>query len=208
MTAIQPPHSPTFDHFLAQLHATGREKGDGFDHTHFDGLRPDERPEVERLLHEALAAGDSTAVNGLLLFDGAAAVRVLDETLRRLPPGDGTATTIAGRLWAATHDPRYQRALADGLTNDAPATRRLALNYLVETPPAPALIPFLRERLDHEREGANRALLGELLLFWSGAIPALAESYRLHGSLLDTLEDGNPWSRRRAIGELDRLIAR
>lgn len=65
--------TPTFDRFLAQLRTTGRQKLDGFDRGHFDGLSAPERDEARRLLVAALHARDTTAATGLVLLDGAGA---------------------------------------------------------------------------------------------------------------------------------------
>jgi hypothetical protein len=75
--------SDRFDGFLKQLNAQGREKGEGFDPSHFEGLSPDERLEAARLLREALLEGDNTAAHGLVLLDPQVARPILDEALQK-----------------------------------------------------------------------------------------------------------------------------
>ncbi|HEY0778274.1 MAG TPA: hypothetical protein VGD56_09935 [Gemmatirosa sp.] len=199
--------SATFTRFLAQLRAQGREKADGFDRSHFDGLAPDERPEVARLLEDALARGDNTAVGGLLLLDPSDAPTVLRDALARLPFENTARVTIAGALLARSDDPALQRELVRYLSHPVGPTRRLALNYLTRSAPNRALAPALQQYVHDEAEGDNRALGAELALYWSGAISRLDDSYRQYGSLLNALEEGNVFARRRALGDFDRAVA-
>lgn len=199
--------SATFERFVRQLNAQGRDKADGFDRGDFDGLAPEERPEVARLLEEALARGDSTAVGGLLLFDPQGAPATLRAALRRLPPQNAARTTIAGTLLSLAPDSHLQQELVRALHHPSATMRRLALNYLSQSAPNRALVPALRAYVHEELDTANRALGAEILLYWSGTIPNLGESYRRYGTTLDALEQTDDKSRRLGLSELDRLLA-
>src|ERR671924_551428 len=100
--------SATFDRFLKQLYAQGSEKAGGFDASHFEGMTSDERLEAARLLREALFAGDSTAIRGLVLLDKQSARPTLEDALQKLSGDPSACLILAEELWKLTNESRYQ----------------------------------------------------------------------------------------------------
>lgn len=62
-----------FAKFMKQFQTQGRDYGDGYDRSHFQGLTQDEEAEVIRLLSDAAKRGDAVAIDGLATFGTACA---------------------------------------------------------------------------------------------------------------------------------------
>jgi len=108
----------TFERFLHQYNAQGREKRDGYSAADFDSLTPDEQARAESLLVEAAERWDTTAFQGLSLLGTEQAVETLARIHVSLPFPSLAHLRASEALWNVTDDEKYQREIAKDLDTD------------------------------------------------------------------------------------------
>jgi hypothetical protein len=192
----------TFDRFLKQLHATGSEKGDGFDPSHFDGLSPDERPEVARLLREALLRGDDTAAGGLILLDPEEAGPALEDALHKMQAHPWVSLAAARELWNLTGESRYQDVMIATLENPNELLRQSALVALENTPHDDRLMAALESLVRDDPDDTIRFLAAKHLLYGLGLITDLHETNHPYRQMVRDLSDESKEVREKALAEL------
>lgn len=196
------PPSPTFEHFFAQLNARGREKADGFDPSHFEGLRPDEKPRVGELLVGALRAGDGTAANGLLLLDPVGGRRLLDDALAEGTYPERVGLHVATVLWERTRDTRYAGALLPYVRHPLTAARAQALFQLQDAPCTPGMFASLRAAVLEDPDETNRSYAAKKLLACVGAVVRPEDAYAQQRPLMLALRGADAAVRREALATL------
>lgn len=197
--------SETFERFLARLNARGRERGDGFFPAEIVGLTPDERVRARELLIDASCRGDTTAVGGLVLLDGAGANAVLDDLIRTLPFENDVRLSAAHQMWDRTRDPQYQSVILEYLGHPLSSTRLVALGFLQQTPPRPSAARDLGRVIESDTSVNNRALAGELLACWLGIVPRIEDAYRMQREFMQSVESKDVAARRAAVARLHLL---
>jgi hypothetical protein len=194
--------STTFDRFLKQLHAEGREKADGFDPSHFDGLSQDERLEAARLLREALLAGDDTAAGGLVLLDPQIARPALEAALPKYGGDALGRLSLAEKLWKLTGDSNYQDLIIDSLRHPDETIRQRALVALRETPHDDRLMAVLQPMVLDDPDEVIRFWASIHLLYGLGLVTDFNQRPPQHRQLLIDLNDDQRDVREKALAEL------
>lgn len=195
--------SETYNRFLQQLNARGREKADGFDRSHFRGLSADERVEAARLLREALFKGDDTAAVGLVLLDSAAAKEPLEEALQTEGKGPLYTLTLAKELWKLTGESRYQEMMIDLLRHPDRIIRRRALGGLEATPHNDRVMAEIKHLVINDPDQTIRYRAANHLLYGLGLIPNFHDVFASYQQILQNLSDENKEVREKALSELD-----
>lgn len=72
-----------FNRFMNQAASRGREYGDGFNSSHFDGLTQSELTNVLRILEERALDGDTIAINATSFINSNDAVSILEKVLSK-----------------------------------------------------------------------------------------------------------------------------
>ena len=191
--------SLTFDKFLNQLHAQGREKGDGFDASHFDGMTEDERQEARQLLENALIDGDNTAAFGLVLLDGKAAEEPLRRVLEQLDYPNDVGADVAGELYKMTGKKEYQEILIQYLHHPKHLVRQATLVYLSNKPCSENLKNALSDSILGESNETVQFLAVKLMLYCQGLISNIYDKQHSHKQLVVDLTSKDKNIRREAL---------
>jgi len=194
--------SQTFNRFLNQLHAQGSEKADGFDSSHFDGMTSDERPEAARLLREALFAGDSTAIRGLVLLDKQSARPTLEDALQKLSGDTSARLILAEELWKLTNESRYQEVMIDLLKHPDHSIRRRALSGLQNTPHNDRLMGELQTLVLDDPNKTVRFWAATHLVYGLGLIKDFYDVNHPYIQTVRYLSNENKEVRENALAEL------
>jgi len=72
-----------FNMFMNQAASQGREYGDGFNSSHFDGLTQSELTKVLRIIEERALDGDAIAINATSFININDAVSIIEKVLRK-----------------------------------------------------------------------------------------------------------------------------
>jgi hypothetical protein len=195
----------TFNHFLRQLNAQGREKLDGFDNSHFRGLSSDERLEVARLLREALLRGDSTAAAGLVLLNREEARQPLEEALQKMKGDPWVSIAIAEQLWDLTRESRYQDIMIATLEDPSEVLRQRALVGLKNTPHNERLMAALELLVINDRDGTIRFLAASNLLYGLGLIRDIYDTDHPYKQIVRDLHGESKEIREKTLAELKSL---
>ena len=148
--------SEAWTRFETQLHATGREKADGYAADHFDGMTEEEKRRAFDLLAAELLYDPSVA-KWLFQLDPARAQTVSRDVLAR-KRGDPyfPAFDLEYSLYVHAQDPnerqRLQQQMIDGYPEVRPEHKLRALRRLGQTAFTPALRALLEDRLLHETD--------------------------------------------------------
>lgn len=196
--------SDTFDRFLKQYHAQGREKADGYDRSHFDGLTDDEKIRAFELLAREAEGAPETATPWLFHLDPPRAEAVtLDQIAKKKGDPYGENYVRQFELLNYTHDLAYQRAMLD----DYPLYTRLnksdALHRILRTPDTPELRRFVRDVLLRETDASAvaAAAIGFLRLH---RVPKDAPQERaIHKAYGARLKNPSPQVRADAVREIE-----
>jgi len=139
--------SVTFERFLNQYHAKGKQQGEGYDLSHFDGLTPEELEIVEDILvRDALLALDSTAIRGLGAMRTRRSENILRVLLAIVLPPSYIHLCAAEELWEITRERALQETIIEDFSDDA-ELRRLALVGLLRTDPSPVVLKICLDML-------------------------------------------------------------
>ncbi len=115
----------TWPAFIAQFHAKGRDKAEGYFPFHFEGMSDDELARARVMMEARGVEGDTTDLDGLRLIGDAATIAKLDAA-RMADAAHGVAFETARRetLFALTRDADHLAPLLVLL--DAPEDRNSA----------------------------------------------------------------------------------
>lgn len=144
--------SDAYQRFIRQYNATGREKADGYDRSHFDGMTPAEKAQAFELLKDE-AVNLPEVVKWLFHLDAARAAPV---ALQIAQSRDSDAYypwyLIYEQLQAHSQDLRYQKQMIDGYPRVAADYRAQAVEALGRTPPSAARRDFFRDVVTNESD--------------------------------------------------------
>jgi len=194
--------SVTFDRFLKQLYAQGREKADGFDPGDFDGMAANERQEAARLLREALLKGDDTAARGLVFLDPQTARPILEEALQKVQGDAWVRLSAARELWGLTGESHYQGLMIDALRDPSELIRHRTLVALEETPHNDRLMTALESLVKDDPDNVTRFMAAKHLLFGLGLITDIHDTNHPYKQKVRDLTDENRQVREKALAEL------
>lgn len=127
----------TYDRFLKQYNSTGKEKGDGYDASHFEGLSPTELAIVEEMLINNAMQLDTTAIQGLGVINTANAETALRKLLTIVLPPNYAHLRIVQALWETSRDLALQEELLKDYICNNNELRRLSAIALLYTRPSP-----------------------------------------------------------------------
>ncbi len=167
----------TYDRFLRQRAATGREYGEGYSRADFDGMTPDEAESAKDLLEHDAGKGDGVAVDGLATLATPGALAALYRLLGASPPPSRQHANVAIAIWTLTHDDRMQAEIAKDLATDDVDLYEWALTALVRTVDA-RTGPALRPSLVNVLLGTTNSVIR------SEAIDGILQSFGLPTSIL------------------------
>lgn len=201
MTSMTPT-SPAFDRFLAQYHATGREKADGYAAEHFAGMTPAEKARAFDLLADE-ARLDPASCEWLFRLDPARALPICRALLAaEVNNPDYPAFILHGLLLRHTGDPSHQQAMIDQYPLLSPTQKARALEHLGRTPPTPGLRDFLAGLvLTESDESRQTAAAYHLLVAHQMPYQSVADKTLFRG-LLAELTDPTPAVRRAALARI------
>lgn len=137
--------SKAFERFINQYNSKGREKGDGYDSSHFVGLMNDELVIVEDMLIADANKMDTTAIQGLSILKSQRAESALRLLLPKVFVPSEMHLRIVQALFEVTHDLTFQKLMLDDFSESNDALRlqaAIALKYT--TPNLLTLDVFLR----------------------------------------------------------------
>jgi hypothetical protein len=194
--------SDGFNRFLKQLNASGREKGEGFDSSHFEGFSDDERQKAAQLLRDALLNGDNTAAHGLVLLDPETARPILDESLRKFSGDDWYSLRVVKELWKLTGETRYQDLMIAILDQPDELLRQSALVGLQATPHNARVMTALERIVLNDPIETLRFLAARQLLYGLGLIKDSGDVEHSYIRTARELSDNNRDVREKALSEL------
>lgn len=157
----------TWPAFIAQFHAKGRDKAEGYFPFHFEGMSDDELAHARVMMEARGVEGDTTDLDGLRLIGDAATIAKLDAA-RVADAAHGVAFEAARRetLFALTHDADHLAPLLVLL--DAPEDRNsaVAAQALARHPLPSSFAPLLAARI---LDGRHEVALLWIVKAWLSA---------------------------------------
>ncbi|WP_314375891.1 hypothetical protein [Sphingomonas paucimobilis] len=157
----------TWPVFIAQFHAVGRDKAEGYFPFHFEGMSEDERARARVMMEARGVEGDTTDLDGLRLIGDAASVAKL-QAAQAMDRVHGIAFEVARRetLFALTNDADHLAPLLTLL--DAPEDRDLAFvaQALARHPLPPSFASYLESRIV---DGRHEVALLWIIKAWISA---------------------------------------
>jgi hypothetical protein len=145
----------SFDRFLRQYKAQGREKADGYAASHFNGLTDEEKDRAFELLAKEAEDVPETATEWLFYLDPQRAQQVtLDQIAKRKADPYGKNYVRQFELLKYTRDLQYQREMLDEYPRIDAFYKADALHLIRITPETADLEAFLRDLLLTETDPA------------------------------------------------------
>jgi len=157
----------TWTAFIAQFHATGRQKGEGYSAAHFEGMSEREKSRARQMMEERAARGDTTDIDGLRLIGDAGTV----ERLTTLASEDRRygvpfAVNRCATLFVLTRDARHLEPLLTLLDDGEDRDAALAAQAIARHPLPKTFAPALAERI---RDGRHEVSLIWIVKAWLSA---------------------------------------
>jgi hypothetical protein len=193
------PMTSTFQKFLKQFHATGYEKADGYDQSHFDGMTEDERQKAFELLKQSLINNnDHTAAFGIAYLNPIEAIPLFESVLSKHPDYASRYIEILKWLWKLSGRIDYLKRVAQTMTNDPDHLyRRKSMTAVEDAPNYCFILDALKESLFVEMNRANQVKAADQLLIRYGV--GANERDQLRSQLCSS----SPKPRRAGISYLD-----
>lgn len=158
--------SEGFDRFLRQYNAKGKEKGDGYDASHFRGLTPEEIALAEEMLINDAKKSDTTAILGL----GELKTDKCDKTLRYLlsqaKPPSYTHLRIVEALWNITHDIGLQKYIIEDFDDNNSSLRRQSAIVLEYTHPSQLSYNTFVDMIKTDKDPVNKTIAAKGILIY------------------------------------------
>jgi hypothetical protein len=155
-----------FDRFLRQYNAKGREKGDGYDASHFRGLTPEEITMAEEMLINDAKKSDTTAILGLGELKTEKCEKTLRYLLTQAKPPSYTHLRIVEALWNITHDIGMQETILEDFDDNNDALRRQAAIVLEYTIPSQLTFKTFVEMIKTDKDPINKTIAAKGILIY------------------------------------------
>jgi hypothetical protein len=123
----------TFDKFLSQFNSSGRQRLEGFDKSHFEGMTPSEMAQAESMLEQEAKGKSLVAIDALGTLASERAVAILVDILNQIPATSAARVEVLASLWRATQDVAYQNEIAKAIKSSDAEVRSRAVSVLTET---------------------------------------------------------------------------
>jgi hypothetical protein len=157
----------TWTAFIAQFHATGRQKGEGYSAAHFEGMSEQEKSRARQMMEERAARGDTIDIDGLRLIGDAGTV----ERLTTLASEDRRygvpfAVNRCATLFVLTRDAHHLEPLLALLDDGEERDAALAAQAIARHPLPKTFAHALAERI---RDGRHEVSLIWIVKAWLSA---------------------------------------
>lgn len=185
--------SKTFESFMKQYHATGREKLDGYDPSHFEGLTAQEISTVEEMLINDAMKLDTAAIQGLGYLGTENSKIALRNLLSKTSAPCDAHLCIVKALWKITRDIELQKNIIEDFDKNNAALRQQAAIALQYTTPSPIMLNTFLEMLRTEQEAVMRTLAAGGILLYHGLLNSYAdmENFKKYLQLVRMLSQSN-----------------
>ncbi|NMC75533.1 MAG: hypothetical protein GYA56_14415 [Geobacteraceae bacterium] len=184
--------SKTFDRFLKQYNSTGREKGDGYDASHFKGLTSEELDKAEEMLINDAMLLDTTAIQGLGELKTANSEIALRLLLSKVKAPSKIHISVVSALWEITHDINLQRNILENYDcKDEELKRQAAIVLEYTTPSLTTFKTFVEILRTASEESILRIIASSGILYYYKLInsPSDLVNIQKHMSLIRLLSD-------------------
>jgi hypothetical protein len=156
----------SFEKFLKQYHAVGREKGEGYDSSHFEGMTDNELVTAEEMLIKDAAQLDTTAIRGLGVLKSANSEITLRSLLAKVSAPSYAHLRIAEALWEITNDLVFQEIMLEDFAKDNAALRQQVAIALEDTKPSKLTLKTFLEILRIEKDSTMRTTAASGILIY------------------------------------------
>jgi hypothetical protein len=198
----------TWDQFVAQYEAEGRERLDGYGASHFDGLTDEELARARALVIARAEDGQTPEVRALPLLQTPAAMRVVERLLARETGPTLVRLAACEAGWAMTHSPGYQHEMLAIAEAGDDFVRARALTAVCALPLAPGALDEVTALLRTEEDEALTVQLAKGVLRAHGVAVDPMEAFIRALPLVRALAAPNLHDRGEAIATVDALVAR
>ncbi len=182
--------------FLRQYHATGREKGDGYDPSMFADMNPGELSEARAAMLRRALEGDTIDLAGLAHVGDTAAIAALREAagtgLLRALDRD---LVLRETLFALTCDPHELDPILAWVNGHDADARRRAAELLARLALPPTLAEPIARQLARWRLGAAGLPLAIAWLSTQGLPTHRIDGFQAHLPLVRRILAAWPWRR-------------
>lgn len=189
--------------FLRQYHATGREKGDGYDPSMFADMDPGELSEARAALLQRALEGDTTDLAGLAHVGDAAAIAALRAAAGtgplRAPDRD---LVLCETLFKLTRDLRELDPVLAWLDARDTDARRRAAELLARLALPPTLAEPITRRLGCWRLRSAGLPLATAWLATQGLPTHRVDGFQAHLPLVRRILAAWPWRRARVLAAI------
>ncbi len=199
--------SSSFQKFLKEAEATGREKADGFDHQVLKSLFGSEQQLALEMLFELAKRGDTTAIDAFRSFPADRAVPLLKELLPIHNPPSLKHAHACFSLWSLTQCTDY----CDELTNDLALAdalfRGVVVLLIAKSVPTPLTRQALWRVVETEEDSTARGMAARGLLYFSGKLRSPVQQISRFDALLRSIYSDQAMERSNGIQELKKILA-
>ncbi len=204
--------SKDFEKFLKQYHATGREKGDGYDASHFKGLTSKELDIAEEMLIKDAIQLDTAAIQGLGELKTNNSESTLRLLLSKVASPSKVHLSIASALWEITHDLTLQEIiLEDFACENDELKKQAAITLEYTTPSSITLNTFVEILRNADKESILRIIASSGILYYYRLINSPSDHLNIqkHISLIRLLSDSlDEQSLSLALSEVEKEAAK
>ncbi len=199
--------SAAWNHFLTAFEATGRDRVDGYDRGHFDGLDDDERARAHAMILARAEAGEAPELRALPLLGTAEARACAERVAARERAPTVRRLAACEAAWALTGDAAWERAVAalaveDGLVGD------MALTALCNAKLTGAGLRHVTALLLVEADPVSAVQLAKAVLRGHGFSVDDPEDFTRALPLVRQLVAADLGARTENVARVDELIAR
>jgi hypothetical protein len=160
----------SFEKFLKQYYAVGREKGEGYDSSHFEGMTHNELETAEKMLIKDATQLDTTAIRGLGVLKSKNAEITLRSLLEKVSAPSYAHLHIAKALWEITNDLVFQEIIFEDFDEDNDPLRQQVAIALEGTKPSKFTFKIFVEMLRKEKESTMRTSAASGILIFYGLL--------------------------------------
>jgi hypothetical protein len=196
-----------WNHFFTAYHATGRERLDGYDASHFDGLDEAERTRAHAMVLARAEAGEAPEVLCLPLLGTPEARACAERVFARERAPNELRLAAAEAGWTMTGDPAYERAVVAISERGEGVARGLALALLCRMPLTAEGLRHVTARFLTEGDRLSAVQLAKVVLRGHGLSVDDPEDFTRALPLVRQLVGANLAARAESVARLDALIA-
>lgn len=198
--------SSSFQKFLKEAKAIGREKADGFDHQVLKSLFGSEQQLALEVLFDLAKQGDTTAIDAFRSFAADRAVPFLKDLLPLYKPPSLQHAYACFSLWSLTQCTDH----CDELTNDLALAdalfRGVVVLLIAKSVPTPLTRQALWRVVETEEDSTARGTAARGLLYFSGHLREPLQYISRFDALLRSIYSDHAIERSHGIQELKKIL--